>query len=557
MKVLNVKKLTLTTPFSGHCDAFVYNDKLYLKYGNNIYHYETLTGTITQVASATLGTCVVINNIMYSLEATSQSFYGVMTIYRINGTDFTDKTQLATKSIYMGSMTYNGCDSDNIYFLRASSPSGSTTVYWYRYIYNITDGTFTEQSLGSGGIYSQNSDYMNICSRYIITGYSSPTQHDLRYKYCINNNDSYNGNYHDSDNNFIGLDRNNNADIDNMIYIIGGRETIGNTATAYSKKISTFNITTKAIEYNIAELIENQEYFGCATYHNKIYCLAGQSAGVNTNIIQVLEFTDYDLTYTIKNSDGATLTTLEHLAPIESMRINTENSDVGVILNTLGGQVTTTYTTIEPTGYKLVGYALTPNSKKVIIPVNKDITIRINESTTFYEVYARYTPVETPIDIELYVNSAELNRLDKTNYLTPVTTLHGVLRESTSIITPSIKIYLTTLPTFNYAYIQAFNRYYFVSNITSIRQGLWQIDLRVDVLMSYKDSIILNTAIINRTADTDYTNDLLNDTMQIAESIPTQEVIELDTTSAEINFNVDSTGSRLAVSLVKAKGVIV
>ena len=98
----------------------------------------------------------------------------------------------------------------------------------------------------------------------------------------------------------------------------------------------------------------------------------------------------------------------------------------------------------------------------------------------------------------LYHNNAEQNRLDKTNFLENVSTLNGYLRDKTSITNPSIIIEMNDFPTFNYVFLPKFNRYYYVTNIISIATNLWQIDMHVDVLMSYKDKILLQSAIIER-----------------------------------------------------------
>lgn len=41
----------------------------------------------------------------------------------------------------------------------------------------------------------------------------------------------------------------------------------------------------------------------------------------------------------------------------------------------------------------------------------------------------------------------------------------------------------------NYAYIPEFHRYYFITEVTSLHNKVWQVAMRVDVLMSYKDAI--------------------------------------------------------------------
>lgn len=129
------------------------------------------------------------------------------------------------------------------------------------------------------------------------------------------------------------------------------------------------------------------------------------------------------------------------------------------------------------------------------------------------------------MDIILYNNSAEKIRVDKTEFLNGILTLTGTLRNACSIIKPSIIIdvkakvkvwdddsnnviddssiytvydYMDKFLGCNYVHIPEFNRYYFVDNITSLNQNLWQIDLTVDTLMSFKDDIYSLSGIVSR-----------------------------------------------------------
>lgn len=95
-------------------------------------------------------------------------------------------------------------------------------------------------------------------------------------------------------------------------------------------------------------------------------------------------------------------------------------------------------------------------------------------------------------------NASEINAVDKE--LTVVATLTGVLKESTSITDPVITVsditqYITAI---NYAYIPEFGRYYFVTDIRSVTNNLWEISMHVDVLYTYRDAIRANNAIIER-----------------------------------------------------------
>lgn len=54
------------------------------------------------------------------------------------------------------------------------------------------------------------------------------------------------------------------------------------------------------------------------------------------------------------------------------------------------------------------------------------------------------------------------------------------------------------LTAFNYCYIEELKRYYFINSIKQLRAGLFELSLSVDVLMTYKDSILNSEARFNR-----------------------------------------------------------
>lgn len=116
-----------------------------------------------------------------------------------------------------------------------------------------------------------------------------------------------------------------------------------------------------------------------------------------------------------------------------------------------------------------------------------DIIPAITTTTVLYVVTS--TNFEGGIDINLYNNSSESNRVDKSSYLESVGTINGVLRDECNIIDPVINLELFHPPVFNYIYIPSFNRYYFVKEFDFVRTGLYRLKLHVDVLMSYKDAI--------------------------------------------------------------------
>ena len=100
------------------------------------------------------------------------------------------------------------------------------------------------------------------------------------------------------------------------------------------------------------------------------------------------------------------------------------------------------------------------------------------------------------MQIKLYKNLSEENAIGKT--LTEESVRTGTLKDGCSVLSPSVVLTGENLSGFNYAYIPQFSRYYFIKEITSVKSGLWEISMRVDVLETYKDSIKANTAILKR-----------------------------------------------------------
>ena len=91
------------------------------------------------------------------------------------------------------------------------------------------------------------------------------------------------------------------------------------------------------------------------------------------------------------------------------------------------------------------------------------------------------------ITVSFGINRSEKNKIGKS--FTQGPTYSGVLREPTNLLNPSILIEASDLSEYNYAYILAFHRYYFVESMEVVKNNLWRVNLTVDVLETYKTSI--------------------------------------------------------------------
>lgn len=100
--------------------------------------------------------------------------------------------------------------------------------------------------------------------------------------------------------------------------------------------------------------------------------------------------------------------------------------------------------------------------------------------------------------IDLYKNESPVEKIGKT--LNSQSTINNVaLKRDTSILRP-VLLLNTNLSIFqyNYMYISEFGRYYFIDDIRSINDNLWEISAHVDVLETYKTQILANNAVIRR-----------------------------------------------------------
>lgn len=213
------------------------------------------------------------------------------------------------------------------------------------------------------------------------------------------------------------------------------------------------------------------------------------------NLIQLFEYK-----YTIHSANNEVAANVNEVPPVRHIKFSYSLKEGILDVTGSNGVVNTLkWTVTAPSeGTKFLGLSFVKNAKRPSIPIGYDQDITIDGNLELYEVFGRdYTPTKT-FEMNIYKNSAESNRVDKTNQLVFVDTLNGVLRESSNIVEPVFNISASDVPQFNYVYIPAFNRYYFVVELTSMNYNLWRLSLKCDVLMTYKDGIKALNAFVER-----------------------------------------------------------
>lgn len=106
------------------------------------------------------------------------------------------------------------------------------------------------------------------------------------------------------------------------------------------------------------------------------------------------------------------------------------------------------------------------------------------------------------------------------------------LKSPTSLLRPKFIIETQEFP---YNYCSFNGRYYWIDNVTSIRNGIWQIDCSVDVLATWKSEILATSAFVEYSASD--TNQYIKDTRNVLST-------QVQRTASYLNMNMfDLTGS--------------
>lgn len=114
--------------------------------------------------------------------------------------------------------------------------------------------------------------------------------------------------------------------------------------------------------------------------------------------------------------------------------------------------------------------------------------------------------------VKFIYNNEPMNKISK-SVNNEIMTLEGTLREESSIVDPVILVECSNPITANYAYIAAFNRYYFIRDISAFRSykdenenmhNLWRITMHTDVLKTFAEGILGSPCIVAKTGGNDF-----------------------------------------------------
>ena len=142
--------------------------------------------------------------------------------------------------------------------------------------------------------------------------------------------------------------------------------------------------------------------------------------------------------------------------------------------------------------------------------------------------------------ISLFYTDSENNRIQK--HLISQYDLTGTVKDPTNIKTPSITCQLSaTYLDRNYAFIPEFGRYYFITNKTIIGTNLVVLELKVDVLMSFSNVILVTPMLIERSEI--YPNDYIADSQRVIYNYPMTLTKRFPQSFDSFNFFLTTAGN--------------
>ena len=121
------------------------------------------------------------------------------------------------------------------------------------------------------------------------------------------------------------------------------------------------------------------------------------------------------------------------------------------------------------------------------------------------------------MEIKLCYNSSD-NRCINKNIIDGEI-ISGTLRTSTSIIYPVITFENNTPLRYNYAYIPEFRRYYYITNVISARNNLWEVYFEIDPLMSFKADICALKVVVDKQSNESNGDEYIDDSSLVTDNL--------------------------------------
>ena len=138
------------------------------------------------------------------------------------------------------------------------------------------------------------------------------------------------------------------------------------------------------------------------------------------------------------------------------------------------------------------------------------------------------------MELQLMYNLSDARCINKK--LVDAQTFTGQMRDEVSIMNPIVRIEVESIPRFNYAYIPELERYYMIDDITVYREGIVDVSMSVDVLMSFKRDILSSIAVVDKQSMSQNGDEYIDDGSLVTDNLMFTTITEY---SAGFNDSVE------------------
>lgn len=130
------------------------------------------------------------------------------------------------------------------------------------------------------------------------------------------------------------------------------------------------------------------------------------------------------------------------------------------------------------------------------------------------------------MEVVFYYNLSDARCINKE--LVEGETFIGQMRDEVSIMNPIIRFDTDQIMRYNYAYIPELQRYYSIDDITVFRQGVTDVTMSVDVLMSFRRDILNTIAVVDKQAMPENGDEYIDDGSLVTDNVMFTTIIEYD-----------------------------
>lgn len=121
------------------------------------------------------------------------------------------------------------------------------------------------------------------------------------------------------------------------------------------------------------------------------------------------------------------------------------------------------------------------------------------------------------MEVIFYYNMSDARKINKV--LRDGETCSGIPRDEINVMNPTIRFEKADIFRYNYAYIPELQRYYDVVSRTAYREGIWDIEFAVDVLMSFRNDINNLNVIVDKQSIINNGDEYIDDGSLVSENV--------------------------------------